>query len=364
MDKKINVAITGYIGSGSSAVIDLLKEFDNCGIALNLENAYEHVPFYTNGGLFELGAVLLNVNSPFNSDAAINNFISCSNRLNKYNFGWFGSYKYLCGDKFEKITEEFINKIATTTNGRNCNHYVRVKFSIIKCFLQFIAKIIYNRKIYKLGRKYIFDKKKVYFSMPTQEEFYKAAKEYTTSYFEICHSGKPITIYDHLIWPQHMHLIDKYFDDSFKTIIVERDVRDLYTLNKYYWYTPPVGNGNPLFPTNPQNFCEYWKRVTSIETVKNNDNILKISFEDLVYNYEDTVKKIMIFLGLSEEQHKYKKKYFNPDKSIKNTQSYSINPEWENEADIIYNSISNFCYNFPYKNNTTINEMFDDPDLF
>ena len=51
-----NIGIIGFYASGSSAVVDLLKEFDGVGIALDTDGngnkrPYEHVPFVTSGGL-------------------------------------------------------------------------------------------------------------------------------------------------------------------------------------------------------------------------------------------------------------------------------------------------------------------------
>ena len=48
------------------------------------------------------------------------------------------------------------------------------------------------------------------------------------------------------------------------------------------------------------------------------DRILKIRFEDLVLNYEETKKEIEEFLCLTEENHISKFKYFNPLQSNKN----------------------------------------------
>ena len=56
-----NIAVTGYYETGSSALIDLLAEYDNTQIVPYGIKTYEHVPFYINGGLFNLCAILKKV---------------------------------------------------------------------------------------------------------------------------------------------------------------------------------------------------------------------------------------------------------------------------------------------------------------
>lgn len=359
MSDKLNVAVTGFVGTGSSAIIDLLREFDNCGIALGEDRAYEHIPFYADNGLFDLGAILMNVNSSLRSDTAISSFKDSMEWLNNNNFGWFGSYKWLVGDRFESIVNEFISSISYPISGNSYSHYKYVKFSIFKVALQLAARIVYKRPVVKWGRKYIYDKKQMYFSMPTESEFYSAAKKFVNNYFEICaDKNKDIMIYDHLLWPQQTHLVDQYFDKKFKMIIVKRDVRDLFTLNKHFWFKPPEGNGNPLFPTNPEDFIDYWKRLDVVYDNANHDKVLYVNFEDLVYKYDKTVAEIISFLGLSSTQHVNKKKFFDPEKSIKNTQTFTINKEWHNEIILLEKRLKENIYQFPYENNTSIKEMF------
>ena len=42
MSEKVNVAVTGYFGTGSSAVVDLLKEYEDVRVAPFDNQSYEH----------------------------------------------------------------------------------------------------------------------------------------------------------------------------------------------------------------------------------------------------------------------------------------------------------------------------------
>ena len=83
MNDNLNLAITGFYGTGSSAVIDLLKEYEGVSISAPVETEYEHVALYYPGGLMDLYLVLSSeFCSVYNSDMIIHRFIQASKNLN------------------------------------------------------------------------------------------------------------------------------------------------------------------------------------------------------------------------------------------------------------------------------------------
>ena len=79
---------------------------------------------------------------------------------------------------------------------------------------------------------------------------------------------------------------------------------------------------------------------------ENTDKILFIQFEDLIYNYDAIVTQIENFVGC--HNHKYCKKYFDPDISINNTQLFN-NPQYQKnlkEIQYIEKNLSNYLFNF------------------
>ena len=58
MESKINVAVTGYFGTGSSAVVDLLKEYENVRVVPFENQSYEHNVLYHHGGLYDVCTLL------------------------------------------------------------------------------------------------------------------------------------------------------------------------------------------------------------------------------------------------------------------------------------------------------------------
>jgi hypothetical protein len=359
-----NITIASFNGSGSSAIIDFFREFDGCGVALDknkkgVMRAYEHFPFIASGGLFELGALVTNVNSAFSSDMMFNRFIDSVNRMNDNNFVSFGSYKWLTGDEFKKISDEFLNDLGIfDLDKKNCDHKIKTRFSLIICCLQLAAKIVYHKPVYRWGKKNVWDKKKPVFCMPNEDEFYIAARKYIDKYFEMCsQEDKSVMIYDQLICPQHTTLIPKYFNsETFKTIVVERDVRDMYFAGKNIYGKPPYGF-NPLFPTDYDEFEKYWR--ANLNYKKDIPNVLVVNFEDLIYKYDETSKKLMDFVGLTEQQHIRKKEFLDPSKSINNTQSFRSSDEAFKESKEIEKRLKEFTYPFPYERKTNVKDMFD-----
>lgn len=361
----INVAVFGFYGSGSSAVIDYLREFDNVGVALDRNRKgvlrpYEHFPFVSSGGLFECCTLLTNVNSIYNSDKIINNFIKCNKRLNDNDFASFGSYKWLVGDDFLNATYDFVNDLgAKITGASTSEHKKKVRFSLIMCILQLGAKIVYKRPVYKWGKKNVMDKEPTYYAMPSKETVYAAARKFVSRYFEMCaQDNKDVMIYDQLLCPQHTDLIEKYFDDNFRAIAVERDPRDIYSMSKYFWSKPPYSLSGAPLPTDIDEFCSYWK--DNLDYNCNVKNLLVVKFEDLIYNYEETTARILEFIGLDKKHHVSPCKYFNPEYSIKNTQSFLMNDITKAEAEAVEERLGKYVYRFPYEIRTSYKDMFDD----
>ena len=71
-----------------------------------------------------------------------------------------------------------------------------------------------------------------------------------------------------------------------------------------------------------------------------------VRFEDMVYNYDETTRKIAEWLKLSEKDHLYKYKYFNPEHSIKNTQTWKKIDCDQQEIAYIEKELKEYLYDF------------------
>ena len=356
MNRIKNIAVTGYFGTGSSAVLDLLKEYSVISRVPLERKTYEHVLFYISGGLFDLCSIITRGNVHLRADSAINQFIETMNKLNDYDFSWFGSYKKLFGDDFLKIVQTFVDTISEKQDGKNVNHCIKSRLAPYSTLRSSIAKYVFGKERTLPIYANIYDNKPVYFSLPTEDEFYSAAKSFTSSYMGLFPVKKDtsIRVFDHLIWPQQIDSFSQCFNDDILFIVVERDPRDLFLLCKYLY----TRNGEkPFFPTDPVKFVDLWKRLFVRDY--SNHNVIRVQFEDLIYNYEETVAQLESKLGLNEKMHFDKFKHLTPKQSIENTQVFRVKPEWENEVSYIKESFPELLYSFPYERKPDFSLMFD-----
>lgn len=348
-----NIAVTGYYDTGSSAVLDFLEEYENVSIVpIDKETAdYEHVLFYYAGGLFDLCNQLCHGNTVMGSDAAINNFIDSMNHLNFNKFKWFGTYQNMLGDKFLAITNEFINSISVPFDGRNCNHCIGMKLSLPRTIKKTAKSMLHRRFEDTRVYNYVYDKKNVYLSMPTNEEILEAARQYTKAYMDLfpVKEGSDYRVFDHLIWPQQINEFADYFDSNLKIIVVQRDVRDMYIKNKYLL-------SKPYFPTDMDAFVNLYPRI--VKNNINHPNAIIVQFEDMIYKYEEMEKSLEESIGLNPAKHVVKKKLFNPDASIENTQVFECNKKWKEESDSLSKALPEFVYDFPYKRIPDLQKFF------
>ena len=123
--------------------------------------------------------------------------------------------------------------------------------------------------------------------------------------------------------------------------------RDVYILNKYVWGKKKI---SVPMPTDVEDFCTYYKKMRESEKKTDSSKVLRVKFEDLIYNYDQKLDEITEFLGFNQKNHIYKKSRFNPDLSIKNTQLFR-KKEYADEISIIEKKLSNYLYKFPYQIN-------------
>ena len=114
------------------------------------------------------------------------------------------------------------------------------------------------------------------------------------------------------------------------------------------------------FPPEPVKFAVFYKRFLASEKMVDDPRILRINFEDMIYDYDKTIPLMEEFIGKERlGAHSYAKRFFNPQQSIKNTQIYSVNEDWEKEVAPIADNMSELLYPFPYEIDTSVEEMSD-----
>lgn len=340
---------TGYMGSGSSAVTDLISEFEGYE-ALN--GSFEYIFLHCPDGVFDLEDKLLTGNNAVRSDEALRTFQKRMYELYKARFWWPANYRKYVGRKFMDVTNAYIKSLVQYRSDAYWYMQERSTFPVFVklCIRKFVSTATGGNVLLERPLQY----RPMQVSFVTPDEFYEKTKKYLNAVFGMLGIKEHHLILDQLLLPFNLYRMDKYFGDNTECFVVERDPRDVFIANKYVWSKT---SETVPYPIEVREFCEYYKRLRQIEKPCSNQHIHRINFEDLIYRYDETAGRILDILGLDKKAHKKKRKKFNPDKSIDNTQMF-LNPAYQKEVKIIEGELSGFLYEFPYKREPCMNQSF------
>ena len=251
------IVTAGYMGSGSSAATDLVSEFKDCS---NDFKSYEYVLLHCPNGLFDLEDKLLKGNNALRSDEAIRTFETQMKKLYDKKFWWVGDYKHIIGEDFFDKTKKFISNIQQFNfDGYYYMHEeVNVKM-FFKLLLRKPFKMLLKNKRFNKILKYD-DGMRISFIQPKQ--FYQYAHDYIYEVVEEMAKGKDNIVLDQFLLPFNLHRIDNYFDDRLKVIVVERDPRDVFIINKYIWREKQI---SVPFPMDVNEFCDFYDKMRKSE---------------------------------------------------------------------------------------------------
>ncbi|MEL7556157.1 MAG: hypothetical protein AAGU26_08265 [bacterium] len=301
------IIVVGYGWSGSSAIVDLLKEFRNVAIP-EIEFRLIKDPY----GISNLENNLMNEWDFINSDAAINDFLwlvkKCSKNCNHFYSPIGLNYKKKLNRNIEKLTEEYIKSIVDFEYIGN-NYHREFKKPYLRSVLRRLS-IPISRKTNNLIN-IPYREEKIYFSKPSYEIFLKATQKYIHDLFKPYFKKHEIVVLDQAISPLHPDSM-KYFENA-KMIIVDRNACDIYIDLKKNQSLIGLALNKDI---KADKYINWHKKIRNISC--NSENILNIKFEDLIIKYEETIKNIIKFIGWDLGEHNYKKYYFDPKYSIKN----------------------------------------------
>lgn len=340
---------TGYMGSGSSAITDLLSEYDG----YEAENgSFEYVFLHCPNGVFDLEDKLLRSNNAVRSDEALDSFIREMQELFRRKFWWPGNYKKKLSPRFMEYTMDYVEDL--TEFKMDYYWYYQEKLDagmFVKMCLRKILRII---SVGHIVLKKPLTHYPMRIAVPDAEEFYKKTKIYLNRLFEDMGIGEKNLILDQLLLPFNLWRMEYYFDNNAECFVVQRDPRDVFISNKYVWKKMDV----PVpYPTNPKEFCRYYRKLREMYREIQTPHIHQVCFEDLIYKYDETVEGIEEALGLSCSQHKNFQKMFDPMKSIQNTQLFRKKEYWE-EMQILEKELKEYLYEFPYEREASLDKVF------
>jgi hypothetical protein len=325
------IGVCGNYSTGSSAVSDLLHEFEDAQV---LDPAEFTLAYYPDG-LEDLEYHLKNYHKYMSSAVAINRFRKLT--------GWQGR-NCISKKEIKQITENFLNKIIQISWKGHGYVDVLIRPSgeiFIKRSIFKIARILHFNKLCKLY-SVLFPHKLELSIMP--ESFDLASRVFISEVLDAM-GRKPdmATVLDQPFEGCNPVKSFKYFENP-RAIIVDRDPRDLYLYVKCF-LRPRGPEGYQVPCDNVEIFIEYYRLVHKNPlNIKTRDDLMFINFEDLVYDYENSIKKISDFAGVSK--HLYKGIYFKPAHSRTNTQLHKKYHQLDADIVKIERELTEYLYPF------------------
>jgi len=336
------VTCAGYYGTGSSAVTDLLGEFENVFYMGDYEFRFIQDPW----GIADLDYHITDNYHRHNSGYALKRFkknvdFLAGNKFNKI-------YENTFQGQFRKLAYEYIESL-TAFRFKGYWHQDVIDKGFCFWFLERALDNVLNRIIVPIirGRNniepisiHLLRNEITYVPYSDADYFYEKTKAFTYKLFELANKEKKdFIMVDQLVPPSNTAKYCKYFDDI-RIVSVDRDPRDLFLLEKCIW------KGGVVPVSNVEDFCKWFKLTRSHMDHEKDDpkKVLRLQFEDMVYNYDQTLSSIMKFIGLDQSKHKSPQSKFIPEQSAKNTQVWKRYPDFMQDINFIEKQLEKYCY--------------------
>ncbi len=333
------IGVSGFGRTGSGAVLDLLREYEENQVFEKMEFNLAYLP----DGLQDLEYHLVKGCSRFFSgDIALKRFNTLVDRI--VDKGIRSVWNKYTNNKFEEFSKQLIKELSALQY-RGMWSYDLLASGKLEFFLKFR---IFERFFGWNHPMHKHIERDMYLSV-LPENFYESCKKYVHSLLsEMGANFEQNLILNQSVPANNPSLSFPFFENP-KAIIVDRDPRDVYLMMTQLIYSRYV----PVKPV--EDFITYFK--VNRATVKEEANVLHVRFEDLVYKYEETLAVIEDFCGI--KNHIKPCEYFNPEIALSNTQLFGKYKGYEEEIKAIEKALPEYLYDFEkYPPITSYGETF------
>ena len=330
------IDVTGFGWSGSGAVIDLLSEYDN---SLIFHSRCELSILHNVDGIIDLESKLIYKHCRiFDSDIAIKRFLRLVDLA--YSKQYNGMISKLCIDYINHLIGiRFVSRSAYDVV------YNQERGRLLGRTYNKAINILFANRVSKQLFKGIADKLRwhntnIKFLSYMPQDFMQYTQNLMEDIFALTNKKDTDNlITDHLFSPDNPIICFKYIKEQAKCIIVRRDPRDTYILAK------KIYKGEIPIPVDTvENYIWFYRETIQATKQADSDCILNVNFEELVYDYDNTKKRIEKFCGL--KNHTLALTKFKPSISINNTQLFRLYGEYTDDINKIEAQLSNSLFDF------------------
>ncbi len=331
------ISCASYYGSGSSAITDYVSEFDGVYSMTNEEFRFIQDP----DGIDDLEFHLVENHNRHNSGHALKRY---KRLVDFYNGNLFGSkYAGAFHNRWKEISYQYIDALTDFTfkGWWMYDLYDRGSFFY---FRKRIGNKLLHKTFWRNQPERTLDTMKnevTYCSAPSQEKFIECTKHYINDLLTEASGGADVVMVDQIVPPSNLSRYTRYFDDI-KVVVVDRDPRDLYLLEKMEWKDGVIPHDDV------ETFVKWYRYTRSHQEREDFDpkTALFVRFEDLVYRYDEETARLRTFLGLDEVDHERPLTGFDPERSKKNTRKWLVYPEAAEDVAFIERELPAFIYDY------------------
>ena len=329
------IGVCGFVNSGSSAVCDLLKEYDDAIVLDNFELSIAIVP----DGLETLEFHLMhNVSKYMSSNVAIERFRRMIDALYRYRID------KICGQGFaRKATDAYLDKIVQLRwDGYGVMDKLlypgKLRDYLLPKYHRFSRRT--NSRFFKPDRRNPFERTMEFSIHP--EGFLDASRDYMRQIIGGMAKGatEKKIIVDQPYAANDPAKSFHFFDEP-KAIIVDRDPRDCYIKARDY----QLYRGRKMPTLRVEDFIEYHSRLRADMPYKDPDaRILRVQFEDMIFHYDAACARIAAFAGLHD--HARPKSLFVPEMSAANVRLFEGRQDLLEDIQKIERALPEYLYDF------------------
>jgi hypothetical protein len=328
--------LSGYSFSGKSAVYDLLTEFDGY---FSHSKEFEFELIRVQGGLLDLRNALVDNWSPIRSSESIRNFYRLIDRIGgsgdtRSRFTSAGSNYDRIFPGFTDISKDYIESLI------DASWYCDWPFPLYSCDLGSLL-------LKKIKKKLGFNSKELlYLSRPSNDFFISSTNLYLYRLFSSAiPGGNKCLVINNAFEPFYPEKSLELIESS-KSIIVDRDPRDIYLSALDAGLIQGSEVGLAVTGQNVLNFIDRFKVYHLLSPISS-PNVYRLSFESLVLDYEAESTRVLNFLGENLKVHSRKYSVFNPASSAKNVGIWKSlnNASLKSDIKIIERELSQYCQN-------------------
>ncbi|EQC45955.1 sulfotransferase domain protein [Bacteriovorax sp. BSW11_IV] len=328
MEEKQFIDVSGVGSSGKSAVVDILREFEGIFVPAN---SFEFDLVRAPGGVLDLYHALCEDWSPVRSHNAVRRFQKLVNLVGRSESSlnlWAAAqstgnrYDSVFHGQFTKLANEFLDSFIKGSYKAYWPYDSYEMAAPQRFFNKFYRKFDFHKKV--CSEVLLCD----------GENFANEFSKFMNALFnQICKDSNKVVLnnaFEAFNPARSLNLLK-----SAKSIIVTRDPRDIYVSglssfnvsesDKALQAVENDGiNKSFLATDNLNNFITRYKLYMDHLTKNQDDRVLILKFEDLVENYDESLKKIISHLGLKDSDHVRKGMCFDPSKSGQNIGKWKL----------------------------------------